>query len=215
VTSIRCAVKSGIDACCLALVSFCALTCAIEALVSHGNEGLFTFWAQTFALVPGLPGVFLRRAFYRLTLEKCARNFFIGFGALFSHRQVIIEEDVFVGTYALVGSAWLRRGCLIGSRSSIVSGGAIHALDAELRWMPSDLRQLRRIVVGEHSWIGEASLILADVGRSAMVAAGSVVSTAVPPGILVAGNPSRFVRRLTAGPSEEEAHPVASNAAVR
>lgn len=42
---------------------------------------------------------------------------------------------------------------------------------------------------------------MADVGRSAAVGAGSVVSASVPPDVVVAGNPARFVRKLR-GPQE-------------
>ena len=76
--------------------------------------------------------------------------------------------------------------------------------------MPTDMSRLRRVEIGAYAWLGEASVVLADVGASTMVAAGSVVSTAVPAAIMVAGNPSRFVRRLGAVTSEKEGHPVAS-----
>src|SRR4029077_12709137 len=64
-------VKRVIDGCCLALVSPVAALCLIEARLTDGSEAVFAFWAQTFALVPGVIGVFVRRAFYRLTLEAC------------------------------------------------------------------------------------------------------------------------------------------------
>src|SRR5262249_19177679 len=69
----RQALKSAIDAVCLVLVVPAAAMCAAEAKYSPRAEMLFTAWAQTFALVPGLAGVFVRRAFYRLTLEQCDR----------------------------------------------------------------------------------------------------------------------------------------------
>jgi virginiamycin A acetyltransferase len=194
---VRSALKRACDGTSVALVSPAAALCAIEARVT-GAESTFAFWAQAFALVPGLPGVFLRRAFYRLTLESCGRSFFIGFGAIVSHRAARIEDEVYVGPYAVIGSCRLGHRALIGTRCSIVSGAGLHTLDAQQHWTPSDLSKLRRIDVGADAWIGEGALILADVGRSTMVAAGAVVSTAVPAGTVVAGNPARFVRRLTA-----------------
>ena len=211
----RRAVKRALDACCLALLAPAAAMCRLEAMHDQHSEVLFTFWAQAFALVPGLPGVFVRRAFYRMTLDQCGRSFFVGFGTVVSHRQTTVGEDVYVGPYAIVGSAYLRRGCLICSRASIVSGGALHVLDADLRWTTSDLSRLRRIEIGEHAWIGEGSVVLADIGRSAMVAAGSVVSGAVPPATVVAGNPARFVRRLTIVTSEEEVPSVQAAVSIR
>lgn len=193
---IRRAVKRGIDACCAVAVAPCVWSCRGRPGPAAPDPG-FTFWAQALALVPGLPGVFLRRAFYRATLDRCGRSFFVGFGAIFSHRRVTIEEDVYVGPYAIVGASRLRRGCLVGSRVSIVSGTHLHTLDADGRWSPSDYSRLRTIDIGEGAWIGEGAIVMADVGGSALVAAGAVVSNQVLRGALVAGNPARFVRYLT------------------
>ncbi|MGH9174895.1 MAG: acyltransferase, partial [Vicinamibacterales bacterium] len=149
------------------------------------------------ALVPGPPGIALRRAFYRLTLEACSTSFFVGFGALFTHRDSVVEQGAYVGPYALVGSARLGRGCLIGSRASLLSGPHLHQLDEEGRWMAADVSRRQQIQIGAHAWVGEGAVVMVDVGAGAMVAAGAVVSTPVPAGIVVAGNPARFVRRLS------------------
>jgi acetyltransferase-like isoleucine patch superfamily enzyme len=49
-------------------------------------------------------------------------------------------------------------------------------------------------------WIGAGALILKGVtiGPRSVVAARSVVTTDVPPDVVVAGNPARIVRHLTA-----------------
>jgi virginiamycin A acetyltransferase len=208
-------IKSAIDGGCLVLVLPAAALCAAELKAAPRSEVVFTFWAQTVSLVPGILGVFVRRAFYRLTLEHCASSFSIGFGAMFSHRQAIIEHDAYVGPYAIVGSCRLGRGCLIGSRSSILSGGSLHTFDASGRWAPTDLTRLHRVDIGDYSWIGESSVIIADVGRAAMVAAGSVVSSAVPPETMVGGNPARFVRRLRTLDAEKEVPSVPAAVPVR
>jgi acetyltransferase-like isoleucine patch superfamily enzyme len=203
-------IKRALDLCCLVLVAPCAALCHAQARGRARRQSLFLFWAQLFALVPGTPGVFARRAFYRLTLERCSGNFMIGFGAFFSHREVVVEADVYVGPYAIVGSARLRRGCLVGSRASILSGGQLHELDEEGRWLPANLERLHQVEIGEHAWIGEGAVVMSDVGRAAMVAAAAVVSTPVPPGIVVAGNPARFVRHLVPQRSASREHAVAA-----
>jgi acetyltransferase-like isoleucine patch superfamily enzyme len=208
-------VKRAIDAGCILLVAPAAAMCVIEAGVSDRAEAAFTFWAQSFALVPGVVGVFLRRAFYRCTLDACGRSFFIGFGAFCSHRSVTIEDDVYVGPYAIVGSARLRRGCLIGSRCSILSGGALHTLDENLRWTATERGSIRSIEIGRYAWLGEAAVVLADIGDSAMVAAGAVVSSPVPPETMVGGNPARFVRRLRIRPTDEEVPDAPAAVSVR
>jgi virginiamycin A acetyltransferase len=199
---IRQSIKRAVDLCCVIAVAPAAAMCAIEAAVTETGDACFVFWTQTFALVPGLPGVSLRRAFYRLTLDQCDESFFIGFGAIFSHRHSRIEQDAYVGPYAVVGSTWLRRGCLIGTRSSIVSGTGLHSQDSQGRWMPTDMTQIRQVEIGEYAWIGEGSIVMADIGPSAMVGAGSVVSGCVPARVVVVGNPARIARRLTADVDE-------------
>jgi virginiamycin A acetyltransferase len=199
---LRHTIKRAIDICCLVAIAVPAALCAIEAAISESGDAVFSFCAQSFALVPGLPGVSLRRAFYKLTLDQCAESFFIGFGALFSHRHSRIEQDAYVGPYAVVGSAWLRRGCLIGTRASIVSGTSMHSLDSEGRWMPTDVRRFVQVEIGEHAWIGEGSIVMADIGPSAMVGAGSVVSSRIPARVVVVGNPARLARRLAPEPVE-------------
>ena len=80
------------------------------------------------------------------------------------------------------------------------------------RWLPSDMTRLQTIHIGEYAWLGESSVVLANVGASAMVVAGAVVSAAVPPSVVVAGNPARFVRCLT--PPLEHEHGTATTATM-
>jgi len=56
----------------------------------------------------------------------------------------------------------------------------------------------RPIVVGSGAWLGARSVILPGVtiGRSAVVAAGAVVTKDVPPNVLVGGVPARVLREL-------------------
>jgi acetyltransferase-like isoleucine patch superfamily enzyme len=189
--------KAMLDGVAVVVTSPCALSCWVETWLSPHAEAFFVFWTNVFAILPGHPGVFLRRAFYRLTLEHCAGKFIVGFGALFAHRASRIEEGAYIGAYAIVGSAHLGRGCLIGSRASLLSGPAPHQPDGRGGWTASDPAQWRRIEIGRNAWIGEAAVVMADVGVGSLVAAGSVVSTPVPPGVVVGGNPARFVRRLS------------------
>lgn len=195
------AVKATANGVCLALMAPLAATAWLEARLTDRGEHVFAFWSHIVSQLPGLPGLYLRRAYYRLTIDACAASYFIGFGAFFSHRHAIVEHGVYIGPYAIVGSARLGEGCLIGSRVSILSGPDLHELDEDGNWTASDLARMRQVQIGAGAWVGEAAVVMADVGVRSMVAAGAVVSQPVPPGVVVAGNPARFVRRLgTAAP---------------
>lgn len=176
----------------------CGVLCRLEAKAGPAHEHVFSFWAQVFALFPGVPGMYLRRAFYQHALDHCHHDAHIGFGAIFTHRRARVEAKVYVGCYALIGCAVLRESCMIGSRASLLSGGNQHELDEEGNWTPVDLTRLVQIEIGENAWLGEGAIVMANVGPRAMVSAGAVVSNPVPAEIMVGGNPARFIRRLVA-----------------
>lgn len=178
------------------LVSPLTLACAIEAGLRPHGESVFAWAAQWLAVVPGRPGMFLRRAFYRATLARCGAHLYVNFGSFFTHRVAEVGERVYVGHYALVGAARLGDGSSIGSRASVLSGTQLHEPGPDGRWTPYDPSKLQMVTIGEHVLVGEAAVIMTDVGSRSLVAAGAVVSTPVPSGIVVAGNPARFVRKL-------------------
>lgn len=212
-TAIRSALKFVVDVICLVVIAPAAATAVLEARLLPESERVFALWGQAFALVPGFPGIFVRRAYYRVTLQQCAARCSVGFGTFFSHRGVVVEEDVYIGAYSIVGSSILRKGCSIGSKSSVISGSRLHARERDGRWAPSDLKRLEQIEIGEHALIGEGCLVMASVGRSALVCAGAVVSGRVAPGVVVAGNPARFVRSLDNEPADEWAPTARSSGA--
>lgn len=82
----------------------------------------------------------------------------------------------------------------IGARCSIawdvlIMDSHFHAIDG-LR------AEAKQIIVGEHVWIGAGAKILrgVTVGDGAVIAAGAVVSSDVPPRSVVAGVPARVIR---------------------
>ena len=50
------------------------------------------------------------------------------------------------------------------------------------------------VIIGDHVWVGTGVTILgATIGDGAVMGAGSVVISAVPSAVLVAGNPARII----------------------
>lgn len=78
-----------------------------------------------------------------------------------------------------------------------------HPLDAEDRI--AGLEYAFPVTIGDNVWIGGGVSIIGGVtiGDNAVVAAGSVVIRDVPPDTLVAGNPARVVRKLTAADKQK------------
>ena len=194
-SELRGLVKSFVNVVALCLVLPCGLTCWLESVLHPSGEGVFNFWSHIFAILPGPLGVYVRRAHYRLTLASCSASVAVGFGAFFAHRESHVEDDVYIGPFAVIGRARLRSGCLIGTRASLLSGSGQHELDAQGRWTAARPTNFRQIEIGPYAWIGEAATVMASVGEGSAVSAGAVVSAPVPAGVIVAGNPARFVRK--------------------
>ena len=142
--------------------------------------------------------MFLRRAFYRLVLDKCSLNCYIGFGSVFTHRQTIVEDNVSIGLYAVIGSAGIGKNCQIASRVSIVSGKHQHAKDRNGKWTTCDRSKMRQTRIAPNVWIGEGAVVMADIGEGSLIGAGAVVTKDIPSNVVAAGNPAKILKKLEA-----------------
>ncbi len=68
-----------------------------------------------------------------------------------------------------------------------------HPRDAETR--VSGLESALPITIGARAWLGGGVIVLpgVDIGRDAVIGAGSVVTRSVPAGVVAAGNPCRVI----------------------
>lgn len=108
-----------------------------------------------------------------------AKEITIGDRVLIAHNSTILDSD----THPLDPVDRHRQFV------DIITKG--HPVDIDLREEP--------VRIEDDVWIGCNVVVLKGVtiGRGAVVGAGSVVTGDVPPSVLVAGNPARFVRELT------------------
>jgi acetyltransferase-like isoleucine patch superfamily enzyme len=185
--------KAGADGLALVLVLPFWFGFLLSSLVL-GRGKAFPGWSQALSLFPGLLGVYLRRAFYRLVFPRCGADTCLSFGVIFSHPTAEVGRTVYVGAFCCLGDVTLEDDVLIGSHVSITNGGAQHGierLDVPVREQPG---AFPRITIGRDTWIGDRAVVLADVGRHCVVGAGAVVMNPVPDFAVVAGSPARVVR---------------------
>src|SRR5262249_53101279 len=155
-----------------------------------GGEGAFAAGSELLSLVPGAPGVYLRRGYYRMCLEACALDCHIGFGTTLAHPRARIGRGVYVGNRCPLGMVDLEDAGAPGSNVDVLSGGPQH--NSDRRDVPL-LRQggaFVRVRIGRNSWVGNSAVVMADVGADCVVGAGSVVVKPVPAGAVAAGNPA-------------------------
>lgn len=158
-------------------------------------EGSTQFWA----IVPGLIGQYLRRAFLCHTLSSCARTATIEFGTLFSSASAAIGERAYIGPRCHLGWAVIEADVLVAAGVHIPSGARTHGmndLSVAIRDQPSSKNPVR---IGSGAWIGSAAVVMADVGKDAVVGAGAVVTKPIADRVIAGGVPARVLRERTDG----------------
>ena len=193
------AVKFAVEALALIVVSPAFLIYRAGALVM-GSQKAFAGWSQAFAVVPGLCGVYLRRAFYRLVLPRCGEGACISFAVVISHPTAEIGKNVYVGPFCCLGDVTLEDDVLLGSHISVMNGSAQHGtarLDIPVREQPG---LWPRVTIGRDTWVGDRAVVAADVGEHCVIGAGAVVTRPIPDFAIAVGVPARVVRYRTASP---------------
>lgn len=134
---------------------------------------------------------------------KVGKNFHVGPGSvIWAPRSLDIGDDVYIGKNATIEiDGKIGDGVLIAN-----TVGVVGRTDHDMREMGVTVRNSRWVgnyvedlsvqtVIGSDVWIGYGAIILSGVtvGDSAIVAAGSVVTTDVAPNSIVAGCPANAV----------------------
>jgi virginiamycin A acetyltransferase len=157
---------------------------------------------QAWALVPGLVGQYLRRAFLCRTIAFCAPDATIEFGTLFSSASASIGHRAYVGPRCHLGWAVIEDDVLLAAGVHVPSGARTHGIDdvaTPIRDQPTVKTPVR---IGRGSWIGSAAIVLADVGADAVVAAGAVVTRPIQDRVIAAGVPARVIRHRSGQSSD-------------
>lgn len=159
------------------------------------GDTLFASFSQLLSLIPGKLGSYLRTGFYRFTMQKCAPEAVVSFGTLFSQKDTIIESGVYIGPQGNIGKCHIEQDCLIGSGVHILSGKNQHNFTDINTPVRDQGGTYTQISIGENTWVGNSALIMANIGKHCVVAAGSVVINDVEDFSIVAGNPAKLIKK--------------------
>jgi acetyltransferase-like isoleucine patch superfamily enzyme len=154
---------------------------------------LYTIFAHSYALAPGLIGDYLRIAFYRLTLEECSLDSRISFGSFLAHPEARIGAGVYIGAYCILGRVHIGERTQIASAVQILSGKNQHSRDAEGRISGSEHGSFDTITIGADCWLGAGAIVMADVGENTTIGAGAVVTKPIPANAVAVGNPAKLL----------------------
>ncbi len=158
------------------------------------NSLPFQACSQLLSLAPGVLGNFLRQQFYCMAVARCHDDCCIEFGTCLSQREIELGHRVYIGANCSLGLCKIEDDVMLGSNVDIISGKKQHYfgnLDIPMREQGGELQQ---ITISEDCWLGNNSVVMANVGKKSIVAAGSVVIKDVPPYSIVGGNPAKVLR---------------------
>jgi virginiamycin A acetyltransferase len=94
----------------------------------------------------------------------------------------------------MLGMVTLEQDVLLGPAVQILSGPNLHginSLEIPIREQPGEPV---RVTVGQDSWIGAGSILLASIAPQTVVGAGSIVTKQFEPRSILVGNPARVLR---------------------
>jgi len=149
--------------------------------LSNRRNSAFMGCSQLLSLFPGLLGNCLRRAFYFLAMERCPLDVQICFGVLFSHPDTEIGNNVYIGPQCNVGKCSIGDGTLLGSGVHVLSGKGQHnfsLLDVPIQQQGGTYT---KVSIGKDAWLGNGSIVMANVGDKSIVGAGAVVISDLEP----------------------------------
>lgn len=155
---------------------------------------------QALAIIPGLIGICLRRAFLARVLPHCSRLATIEFGVLFSSAEATVGEYAYIGPYCSIGFAEIGNDVLIASGVQVPSGGHGHGFSEQEVPIRNQPAVKSRVRIGRNSWIGTSAVVMADVGANCVVGAGAVVTKPIEDGAVAVGVPAKVVRSRAPAP---------------
>jgi len=141
------------------------------ALTLFGRiKPVYTFFAQSFALGPGLPGGYLRAAYYKMTLHESSLDVTLSFGTYFVQPDCMVEKGVSIGAYCVIGRSSSGARCQIASHVLMPSGRRQHVRNADgtLSDCTTD-----RTSIGPDCWIGDGAIV--NVADQLTVKANAVI----------------------------------------
>lgn len=158
-----------------------------------GESQAFTDCSQVMSLLPGLTGIYLRRAFYWFVFPKVGQDACINFGTVFSHSGASIGKTAYIGVGCMIGDVEIGDDVLIGSHVSIINGNRQHGIDRLDIPVREQSGEYPRVIIGEDTWIGDRAIVMVDVGKHCVIGAGSVVTKPLEDYTIAVGNPARVI----------------------
>ena len=105
-----------------------------------------------------------------------------------------VGNDVFIGVFCWIGWAEIGDDVMLGGHVTVLSGARHHRFDRTDVPMSKQGGAPACVKIGRDVWIGNRSVVMAEVAEGSVVGAGSVVTKTQAPRTVLAGVPARPLR---------------------
>jgi acetyltransferase-like isoleucine patch superfamily enzyme len=156
-------------------------------LVGFHSAGTFL------SLIPGHPGMFLRRGWYRHTLERCGDELTVSFLSVLHRPDAWIGNHCFIGPLCRVGLVDIGDDVGIGDGTYVLSGMSQYGFirrDVPIR---KQIGVHTRVSIGDDCWIGAGVVIGSHVAAHSVVSSGAVVTQCFDEWQILSGVPAEPV----------------------
>src|SRR5687767_1066560 len=121
--------------------------------------------------------------------------------------RIICDAEVSIGDYALISWNVVLMDTYRVPMNACERRKELELVPTRDKRLASAVVEAKPIRIGRNVWIGFDSCVLpgVSIGEGSIVGARSVVTESVPPFTIVAGNPARVIRGLTAAERNEDA----------
>lgn len=169
-----------------------------RSLKSHLAEAFYNIIASKLPSSLAKGGKFykkLRANLVRVYIRHCGSNVNIEPYAIFNHALSIGDNSGIGAKSELYGEITIGKDVMMGTNCIIYSRNhRFDRIDIPMRMQGSD--EIKPVVVGDDVWIGGRVTILpgVNIGKGAVIGAGSVVTKDVPEYAIVGGNPAKIIK---------------------
>lgn len=158
------------------------------------SDNFFRTGGQIVSLIPGDLGIYMRSAYYKATLEEFYLNGNMLFGALISSPKTQIGHEFGIGSHTSIGYAKIGNNVIIANKVSILSGAKQHNFDDPEKGILEKEGVFECVTIGDDVFIGDLSVVMANIGEKSIIGAGSIVVKDIPPYSVAVGNPAKVIK---------------------
>lgn len=144
--------------------------------------------------IPTKVGDLIRYQFYKFSLNSCGKNVRICIGTIFSKKDINIGNNVYIGPYCSIGLVDLGDDIMIANSTHVLSGSNQHGFSRIDIPMSKQKGKFKRVYIDSDCWIGANCVIMSDLKKGCILAAGSILTTTNDEYSILAGNPAKVIK---------------------